>query len=124
MEKLTKDDVHPKILEKLLEDTDITIEDALENEMVLNMGPQHPATHGVLRLLLRLDGETVVGCVPDVGYLHRGYEKLAENMTYYEFIPHTDRLDYLSPMTNNVAWVLAVEKLAGIEAPFVLNILE
>lgn len=117
MEKLTKDDVHPKILEKLLEDTDITIEDALENEMVLNMGPQHPATHGVLRLLLRLDGETVVSCVPDVGYLHRGYEKLAENMSYYEYIPHTDRLDYLSPMTNNVAWVLAVEKLAGIEAP-------
>ena len=117
MDKLTKDNVHPKILQKLLEDTDITIEDALENEMVLNMGPQHPATHGVLRLLLRLDGETVVGCVPDVGYLHRGYEKMAENMSYYEYIPHTDRLDYISPMANNVAWVLAVEKLAGIEAP-------
>lgn len=117
MEKLTKDYIHPKILQKLLEDTDITIEDALENEMVLNMGPQHPATHGVLRLLLRLDGETIVGCVPDVGYLHRGYEKMAENMSYYEFIPHTDRLDYISPMANNVAWVLAVEKLAGIEVP-------
>ena len=117
MDKLTKDNVHPKILQKLLEDTYITIEDALENEMVLNMGPQHPATHGVLRLLLRLDGETVVGCVPDVGYLHRGYEKMAENMSYYEYIPHTDRLDYISPMANNVAWVLAVEKLAGIEAP-------
>ncbi len=117
MDRLTKDDVHPKILQKLLEDTDITIEDALENEMILNMGPQHPATHGVLRLLLRLDGETVIGCVPDVGYLHRGYEKMAENMSYYEFIPHTDRLDYISPMANNVAWVLAVEKLAGIEVP-------
>lgn len=117
MDRLTKDDVHPKILERLLEDSDLTIEDALENEMVLNMGPQHPATHGVLRLLLRLDGETVVGCVPDVGYLHRGYEKMAENMSYYEFIPHTDRLDYISPMANNVAWVLAVEKLAGIEVP-------
>jgi NADH-quinone oxidoreductase subunit D len=117
MDKLTKDDVHPKILQKLLEDTDITIEDALENEMILNMGPQHPATHGVLRLLLRLDGETVIGCVPDVGYLHRGYEKMAENMSYYEFIPHTDRLDYISPMSNNVAWVLAVEKLAGVEVP-------
>ncbi len=81
------------------------------------MGPQHPATHGVLRLLLRLDGETVIACVPELGYLHRGYEKMAENMSYYEFIPHTDRLDYLSPMSNNVAWVLAVEKLAGIEAP-------
>lgn len=117
MEKLTKEDVHPKILEALLADTDLSVEDALENEMILNMGPQHPATHGVLRLLLRLDGETVMACVPELGYLHRGYEKLAENMSYYEFIPHTDRLDYLSPMSNNVAWVLAVEKLAGIEAP-------
>jgi NADH-quinone oxidoreductase subunit D len=111
-------EVHPKIIQALLDaDSDITVEDALENEMILNMGPQHPATHGVLRLVLRLDGETVVACVPELGYLHRGYEKLAENMTYYEFIPHTDRLDYLSPMANNVAWVLAVEKLAGIEAP-------
>lgn len=117
MEKLTKDDVHPKIVQALLKDTDITIEDALENEMILNMGPQHPATHGVLRVLLRLDGETVIGCVPELGYLHRGYEKMAENMSYYEFIPHTDRLDYISPMANNVAWVLAVEKLAGIEVP-------
>jgi NADH-quinone oxidoreductase subunit D len=117
MEKLTKDDVHPKIVQALLKDTDITIEDALENEMILNMGPQHPATHGVLRVLLRLDGETVIGCVPELGYLHRGYEKMAENMSYYEFIPHTDRLDYISPMANNVVWVMAVEKLAGIEVP-------
>ncbi len=117
MDRLTKEDVNPKILQKLLEDSDITIEDALENEMILNMGPQHPATHGVLRLLLRLDGETVIGCVPDVGYLHRGYEKMAENMSYYEYIPHTDRLDYISPLANNVAWVLAVEKLAGINVP-------
>jgi NADH-quinone oxidoreductase subunit D len=117
MSKLTKDDVHPKIVQALLKDTELTIEDALENEMILNMGPQHPATHGVLRVLLRLDGETVMGCVPELGYLHRGYEKMAENMSYYEFIPHTDRLDYLSPMANNVTWALAVEKLAGIEAP-------
>lgn len=118
MEKLAKEDVHPKILETLMGmDSDITVEDALENEMVLSMGPQHPATHGVLRVLLRLDGETVVASVPELGYLHRGYEKMAENMSYYEFIPHTDRLDYLSPMANNVGWVLAVEKLAGIEAP-------
>ncbi len=111
-------EIHPKIIQALLDiETDITVEDALENEMVLNMGPQHPATHGVLRLVLRLDGETIVACVPDLGYLHRGYEKLAENMTYYEFIPHTDRLDYISPMANNVAWVLAVEKLAGLEVP-------
>ncbi len=118
MQKLTKDDVHPKIVEALLRaDTNITIEDALENEMILNMGPQHPATHGVLRLLLRLDGETIMACVPELGYLHRGYEKMAENMSYYEFVPHTDRLDYLAPLANNVAYVLAVEKLAGIEVP-------
>lgn len=118
MEKLTEKDVNPKILKALMDaESNITVDEALENEMILNMGPQHPATHGVLRLLLRLDGETIVACVPDLGYLHRGYEKLAENMTYYEFIPHTDRLDYISPMSNNVAWSLAVEKLAGIEAP-------
>src|SRR3990172_6055369 len=118
MEKLTKEDVNPKILEALLgADSNITVDDALENEMILNMGPQHPATHGVLRLLLKLDGETVVGCVPELGYLHRGYEKLAEHSTYHEFIPHTDRLDYISPLSNNTAYVLAVEKLLGIEAP-------
>jgi NADH-quinone oxidoreductase subunit D len=118
MEKLRKEEVPPKILQALLDsDADISIEDSLENEMILNMGPQHPATHGVLRLLLRLDGETIMACVPELGYLHRGYEKMAENMSYYEFIPHTDRLDYLSPMANNVAWAVAVEKLAGIEAP-------
>lgn len=117
MDRFTKDEIHPKIIQKLLEDSDITIDDALENEMVLNMGPQHPATHGVLRLVLKLDGETVIGCVPDVGYLHRGYEKMAENMSYHEFIPHTDRLDYISPTANNVAWVMAVEKLAGVEVP-------
>ena len=118
MQQLPEEKVHPKIYDALMgADSNITIEDALENEMILNMGPQHPATHGVLRLVLRLDGETIIGCVPELGYLHRGYEKMAENMSYYEYIPHTDRLDYISPMANNVAWVLAVEKLAGIEAP-------
>ena len=118
MERVTKEEVPSKILQALLStDSDISVDGALENEMILNMGPQHPATHGVLRLLLRLDGETVIACVPELGYLHRGYEKMAENMTYYEFIPHTDRLDYLSPMANNVAWAMAVEKLAGIESP-------
>lgn len=107
-----------KILQALEDqNTSFSINDPLENELVLNMGPQHPATHGVLRLLLRLDGETVIACVPELGYLHRGYEKLAENCTYHEFIPHTDRLDYLSPLSNNTAYVLAVEKLLGIEAP-------
>ncbi len=118
MEILNRDEVHPKIIEALLKsETGEVLDDPLENEMILNMGPQHPATHGVLRLVLRLDGERVMACVPELGYLHRGYEKMAENMSYYEFIPHTDRLDYLAPMCNNVAWVLAVEKLAGIEAP-------
>ena len=105
-----------KILRALEDqDTNVLFDDPLEHDMVLNMGPQHPATHGVLRLLIRLDGETIVSVVPDLGYLHRGYEKIAENCSYHEFIPHTDRLDYLSPLANNVAYVLAVEKLAGIE---------
>lgn len=110
---------HQKTIYQALEnqDTTVTFDDPLEHDMVLNMGPQHPATHGVLRLLIKLDGETIVSAVPDLGYLHRGYEKIAENSTYHEFIPHTDRLDYLSPLANNVAYVLAVEKLAGIEAP-------
>ncbi len=118
MERLQKGEVHPRIIQALLDqDSGITVDDALDNEMILNMGPQHPATHGVLRVLLRLDGETVVASVPDLGYLHRGYEKMAENMTYYEYIPHTDRLDYISPPANNTAYCLAVEKLLGIEAP-------
>lgn len=107
-----------KILQALEDqNTSVSFDDPLENTMILNMGPQHPATHGVLRLLVRLDGETVVGCMPELGYLHRGYEKLAENCSYHEFIPHTDRLDYLSPMSNNTAYAIAVEKLIGIEAP-------
>ncbi len=118
MEKAKNIYTDEKLLKSLLADKDVTIEeDALEHEMVINMGPQHPATHGVLRLVLRLDGETVVKVVPELGYLHRGYEKMAENMSYYEYIPHTDRLDYTATMCNNVAYVLAVEKLAGIEAP-------
>jgi len=82
--------------------------------MVLNMGPSHPATHGVLRIVLELDGEVITKADPDVGYLHRGDEKIAENMTYTQFIPYTDRLDYLAPLANNVAYALAVEKLLGI----------
>lgn len=107
-----------KITQELMDkDTTVMFEDPLENDMVLNMGPQHPATHGVLRILLRLDGETIEKCVPELGYLHRGYEKIAENMTYHEFIPHTDRLDYMSPMSNNTAIALAIENAIGIEAP-------
>jgi NADH-quinone oxidoreductase subunit D len=86
------------------------------DKMVLNMGPSHPSTHGVLRIILELDGEIITKATPDVGYLHRGDEKIAENMTYTQFIPYTDRLDYLAPLANNVAYALAVEKLLGIDS--------
>lgn len=85
--------------------------------MVLNMGPQHPATHGVLRLVLELDGEVVVKVTPHIGYLHRGVEKIAESKTYHQVIPHTDRLDYTNAAGNNLAYVLAVEKLLGVDVP-------
>jgi NADH-quinone oxidoreductase subunit D len=85
--------------------------------VTINMGPSHPATHGVLRLVLKLDGERVEQCVPHVGYLHRGMEKIAENRTYLQFIPYTDRMDYLSPLAANVGFALAVEELLGLEVP-------
>ncbi|MBU1669254.1 NADH dehydrogenase (quinone) subunit D [bacterium] len=88
-----------------------------DNTMVINFGPQHPSAHGQLRLVLELDGEQVVKAYPDIGYLHRGIEKMAENMTYNEFLPTTDRLDYIASTANNYAYALAVEKLLGIEAP-------
>jgi len=86
-------------------------------ELLLNMGPQHPATHGVLRVVLELDGERVAKATPDLGYLHRGVEKLAEGLTYMQILPHTDRLDYVCAMTNNYAYVRAVEKLIGMTVP-------
>lgn len=86
-------------------------------ELTINMGPQHPATHGVLRLVLDLDGERVVKCTPHVGYLHRGTEKLAESKTYLSALPLTDRLDYISSMANNIGYCVAVERLFGIEPP-------
>ena len=86
-------------------------------ELLLNMGPQHPSTHGVLRVVLELDGERVSKAIPDLGYLHRGVEKLAEGLTYMQIVPHTDRLDYVCAMTNNYAYVRAVEKLVGITVP-------
>ena len=91
--------------------------DQIGEKMILNMGPSHPATHGVLRLVLELDGELVTKATPDIGYLHRGDEKIAENMQYNQFVPYTDRLDYLAPLANNVAYALAVEKLMGWELP-------
>jgi NADH-quinone oxidoreductase subunit D len=85
--------------------------------MVLNMGPQHPSTHGVLRLVLEVDGETVVSCRPEIGFLHTGIEKQMEAHTWQQAITDTDRMDYLSPLTNNMGYVLAVERLLGIEVP-------
>lgn len=90
---------------------------ATTETMTLNMGPQHPSTHGVLRLVLELDGEVVVKVTPHIGYLHRGVEKLSEHRTFHQILPLTDRLDYLAPMSNNLGYILAVEKLMGVEVP-------
>lgn len=87
------------------------------NEMVLNMGPQHPSTHGVCRFILKMDGEKVVEIEPVIGYLHRGIEKLAENRNYIQFLPITDRLDYVSAMSNNMVYVQGIEELMDIEVP-------
>jgi len=96
-----------------------TVETPIGNAktMVLNMGPQHPSTHGVLRIALELDGETVIKAVPDLGYLHTGIEKSCEDKTYSQAITLTDRMDYLNPLGNNLAYCLAVEKLLGLEVP-------
>ena len=88
-----------------------------DRTMVLNMGPQHPSTHGVLRLVIEIDGETVLKVVPDIGYLHTGIEKTCEAKFYQQVVPMTDRIDYLCPMTNNLVYCLAVEKLLQIEIP-------
>src|SRR5271154_6226075 len=85
--------------------------------MVLNLGPQHPSTHGVLRVAVELDGETVISARPDIGYLHTGIEKSCEAKTYSQAITLTDRMDYLSPLSNNLGYCLAVEKLLGLEVP-------
>lgn len=91
--------------------------DVQSEEMLVNMGPQHPSTHGVLRIVLRTDGEMVLEAVPHIGYLHRCKEKIGENLAYYQYVGYTDRLDYLAAMNNNHAWAMAVEKLAGVEVP-------
>ncbi len=92
-------------------------EEMAADRMTLNMGPSHPTTHGVLRLLVELDGDIIKKCNPIIGYLHRGDEKIAENMTYNQFVPYTDRLDYLAPLSNNMAYAIAVERLAKLEVP-------
>ncbi len=91
-------------------------EEILTKEITLSMGPQHPSTHGVLHMLLDIKGEKIIKAIPDIGYLHRGTEKIAENLLYHQFVPYTDRLEYWSAMGNNLAYVLTVEKLLGIEA--------
>jgi len=93
------------------------IEPAQDKTMILNMGPQHPSTHGVLRVILEIDGETVVRIMPDIGYLHTGIEKTCEAKFYQQVVPLTDRIDYLCPLTNNLCYALAVEKLLGLEIP-------
>ncbi|MGE5508562.1 MAG: NADH-quinone oxidoreductase subunit D [Chitinophagales bacterium] len=92
-------------------------DDVREEEITLNVGPQHPSTHGVFRFKVRLSGETIVEVEPVIGYVHRGIEKLMESRTYFQIVPYTDRFDYLSSMFNNQAYVTAVERLAGIEVP-------
>jgi NADH-quinone oxidoreductase subunit D len=93
------------------------LDSATDQTVVLNMGPQHPSTHGVLRLLLEIDGETIVRIMPDIGFLHTGIEKTCEAKFYQQVVPMTDRIDYLCPMTNNLAYCLAVEKLLELEIP-------
>ena len=93
------------------------LEPGQDRTMILNMGPQHPSTHGVLRVILEIDGENVVRLMPDVGFLHTGIEKTCEAKFYQQVVPLTDRIDYLCPMTNNLCYVLAVEKLLGLEIP-------
>ena len=95
----------------------MVLDSSEDRTMLINMGPQHPSTHGVLRLMLEIDGETIVRILPDIGYLHTGIEKTCEAKFYQQVVPMTDRIDYLCPMTNNLAYCLAVEKLLGMEIP-------
>ena len=94
-----------------------SLENLEDGRLVLNMGPSHPAMHGIVRVLLTVDGERVSDADVEIGYLHRGFEKTCENVTYNQCVPYTDRLNYVSPFINNVGFALAVEKLMGIETP-------
>ena len=93
----------------------VTFEPLETDSMLLNFGPQHPATHGTLRIILELEGETITGSTPEIGYLHSGFEKLGEDLDYNQYITITDRMNYLSPLCNNVAYALTAEKLIGLE---------
>src|SRR5512136_2723430 len=109
----------PDIFEVSIDDLKHLVSEraATGETMLLNMGPQHPSTHGVLRLLLELDGEIVVNCIPDIGFLHTGVEKNMEAKTYQKAEVMTDRLDYLNTMGNNLAYVMAIEKLVDLDVP-------
>ena len=113
----TSDTMQELTVEELRAKYGSGMEIASEDNMLLSMGPQHPSTHGVLRLLVELDGETVVNVAPDIGFLHTGIEKNMEAKTYTKALVMTDRMDYLAPLSNNLVYILAVEKLLGIEAP-------
>lgn len=113
---MTAIDIQPDILTDMNRN-DIAQGDLRTEEMLVNMGPQHPATHGVLRVVLRTDGEMILEAVPHIGYLHRCAEKIGENVQPYQFIPYTDRMDYLAGMNNNQAFAIAVEQLCGIQIP-------
>ena len=104
-------------LTPLTQPGDLARDEAQPYLWTMNFGPQHPATHTTLRLVLKLEGETVVDAMPDIGYLHSGFEKLGEHLDYNQYVTVTDRMNYVSPMANNVAWHLTVEKLLGIEPP-------
>ncbi|HEY0714151.1 MAG TPA: NADH-quinone oxidoreductase subunit D, partial [Polyangia bacterium] len=97
--------------------SDIVIVRDNDDEMTLNMGPQHPSTHGVIRFIVKTDGEIMREAIPDVGYLHRAIEHIAEKCTYEGFMPYTDRVDYVAAMTANHVWAEAVERLAGLDVP-------
>ena len=116
-EKAATDQIDPGVEQVVAEAATHGNAGTEDHTMVLNMGPQHPSTHGVLRLVLEIDGEAVVSCAPDIGYLHTGIEKTCEAKFYQQVVPLTDRVDYLSPMTNNLCYCLAVEKLLGLEIP-------
>lgn len=113
----TVTDIERGFQDQLTNTEKFIIHDPVTDEMELNMGPQHPSTHGVIRLVLKTDGELVSRVIPDVGYLHRSIEKIAEKISYFGVSPYTDRVDYLSAMHANAGWAMAVEQLANIEVP-------
>ena len=92
-------------------------QEARDDTMLINMGPSHPAMHGTTRIMLELDGEKIINCELEMGYLHRGFEKICENKTYFNMLIYTDRMNYVSPLINNTGYVMTLEKMLGIEAP-------